>query len=249
MEPLSLIIVGVVGLVAGVLSGIGGGGAGMIMIPTLIAVGLPPQVAVATAKMNGLGSAIGGLSAFRKSGHLRKDILKVMVPIAVLVGLITPFVFVQIDSTLFQIILGILLIALVPSLFLKNKITNQRSKKHKVAGYTAYTGVITLQSLFGSGAGSLALFVLTLLFGTTKLEANATKRAVTAVLTPITFVALFIGGFVWLSFGLVGMISMLIGTHIGARVAIKKGEKLATTIMGLTVAAAGVVLIYTAIGL
>lgn len=247
MEFLPLIIVGVVGLIAGVLSGIGGGGAGMIMIPTLIAVGLPPQVAVATGKMNGLGAAIGGLSAFAKSGHLRKDILRVMIPTAIIVGIITPFVFAQINSATFQIILGFLLILLVPTLLIKKQLTMRKSNKHKITGYTAYTAVIVAQSLFGSGVGSLALFVLTLLFGTTKLEANATKRAVTAVLTPITFVSLLIGGFVWLSYGIVGMLSLFIGTHIGAKIAIKQGEKLVTTIMAITVLIAGIALIYTAL--
>ena len=88
------------------LFGIGGGGAGMIMIPTLIAVGLPPQAAVATGKMNGLGLALGGLGAFAKSGQIRKDILRVMIPVAIIVGIITPFVFVTINSGMFQTVLG-----------------------------------------------------------------------------------------------------------------------------------------------
>lgn len=246
MEFLPYIIVGSVGIIAGILSGIGGGGAGMIMIPTLIAVGLPPQVAVATGKMNGLGSALGGISVFAKSGQIRKDIIKVMIPIAIIVGLITPFIFVTINSDVFQIILGIILILLVPTLFLKKKIKADRSKKNKAVGYVAYSGVLTMQSLFGAGVGSLALFVLTLLFGTTKLEANATKKAVTAVLTPITFVALLIGGFVWLSYGIVGMVSMFIGSRIGAKIAIKNGDKLVTIVMALTTVVAGALLIYTA---
>lgn len=246
MEFLPYIVLGVVGLLAGILSGIGGGGAGMIMIPTLIAIGLPPQVAVATGKMNGLGSALGGLSVFAKSGQIRKDIVKVMIPIAIIVGLAAPFIFTKIDSSAFQIILGVILVLLVPTLFLRRRIAAGKSKKSKALGYVAYSGVITTQSLFGAGVGSLALFVLTLLFGTTKLEANATKKAVTAVLTPITFVSLLIGGFVWLSYGLVGMVSMFIGTRIGAKIAIKNGDKLVTIIMAVTTTIAGALLIYTA---
>lgn len=245
MEFLPYILLSIVGLIAGVLSGIGGGGAGMIMIPTLIALGLPPQVAVATGKMNGLGSALGGLSVFAKSAQVRKDILKVMIPVAIVVGIMTPFIFTRIDSDTFQVILGIVLILLVPTLFLKKKITNSRSKKSRTVGYVAYSGVITMQSLFGAGVGSLALFVLTLIFGTTKLEANATRKAVSAVLTPITFAALFIGGFVWLSYGIVGMVSMFIGSRIGAKIAIKNGDKLVAIIMAVTTTIACVLLIYT----
>ena len=98
MDILPYIIIAVAGLIAGVFSGIGGGGGGMIMMPVLIFLGLPPQNAVATGKMNGLGAALGGLSAFAKSGQIRKDILKVMIPVAVIVGLVTPLVFSAIDS-------------------------------------------------------------------------------------------------------------------------------------------------------
>lgn len=248
MEVLPYIFIGIVGLMSGLLSGVGGGGGGMLMIPTFILVGLPPQQAVATGKMNGLGAALGGLAAFRKSGHVRKDILRVMLPVAIVVGLATPFVFAVIDGKLFQVILGVVLIALVPTLFTKKKkLDDVPSKKHMIAGYVAYSGVLTVQALFGSGVGSLALFVLTLLFDTTKLEANATKRAVTAVLTPITFIALLVGGYVSLLFGIIGFISVFIGTNIGSKIALKKGDSFVTIAMAITVSLAGTALIYSAV--
>ena len=240
------LIIAAAGIVAGILSGIGGGGGGMIMMPVLIFLGLPPQNAVATGKMNGLGAALGGLTAFAKTGHIRKDILKVMIPAAVVIGLVTPVAFSLIESDVFQVILGILLIVLTPTLFLKRKLAFQPSRKHKVAGYSAYSGVLTLQAIFGSGVGSLAMYAQTLLLGTTKLEANATKRAVNSVLTPITFVALLIGGYVVLSYGLVGMVAAFIGTHIGTKIAIKQGEMFAAYALASVGLVSGVILIISA---
>jgi uncharacterized membrane protein YfcA len=243
MELLPYIVVGVAGVGSGILSGISGGGGGMLMIPIFIMVGLPPQQAVATGKMNGLGAAFGGLSVFAKTGHIRKDILRVMLPIAVVVGVVTPFVFAAIDSQVFQIILGSILILLTPTLFLKKQRLEPPSRKHRGVGYSLYSGILALQAIFGTGVGSLALFVLTLLFGTTKLEANATKRAVTAVLTPITFVALLIGGYVNLAFGAVGLVSVFAGTYLGSKIAIKKGERFVTIAMATTIVVAGIVII------
>lgn len=247
MDILPYIFIGIAGLISGILSGIGGGGGGMLMIPAFIFVGLPPQQAVATGKMNALGASFGGLAAFRKSGHIRKDILRVMIPVAIVVGLVTPFVFAVIDSQLFQVILGVILILLVPTLFIKKKKLALPSKKHRVAGYTAYSGILTLQALFGSGVGSLALFVLTLLFGTSKIEANGTKRAVSAVLTPITFVALLLGGYVSLLYGIIGFASVFIGTNIGSKIALKKGDNFVAVAMAITVTLAGIALIVSAL--
>lgn len=247
MEILPFVVVGAAGVVSGILSGISGGGGGMLMIPIFILVGLPPQQAVATGKMNGLGAAFGGLSVFAKTGHIRRDILKIMIPIAVIIGVTTPLIFAAIDSQAFQLVLGAILILMVPTLFLKKKSLAPPSRKHKAAGYSLYSGVLALQAIFGTGVGSLALFVLTLLLGTTKLEANATKRAVTAVLTPITFVALLLGGFVNLAYGAVGLVSVFIGTHIGSKIAIKKGERFVSIAMAITITVAGVMIIINAL--
>lgn len=239
--------IGVASFITGVMSGISGGGGGMLMVPVLIFAGLPPQQAVATGKMNGLGAAFGGLTAFVKTGHIRRDILKVMLPIAVVVGVTTPLVFAAMDSQIFQVILGALLILLVPTLFIKKKPLQAPSHQRKLAGYGAYSGVLTLQALFGSGVGSLALFVLTLLLGTNKLEANATRRAVMAVLAPITFVALLLSGYVVLSYGLAGMVSAFAGTHLGSKIALKKGEQFMTIAMAVTVVIAGAAIIISAL--
>ncbi len=217
----------------------------MLMIPAFILTGMSPLHAVATGKMNGLGANFGGLAAFRHGGHFRKDIVKVMIPIAILVGVTTPFVFNRIESSTFQILLGVLLLLLTPTLFIKKRLSGMH-QRHRIIGYVAYTFVITLQALFGTGAGSLAIFVLTLLFGTSKLQANATKRAVSAVLVPITFIALYLSGYVILSYGLVGMVSVFIGSHAGTKLALKGGEQFATYAMATIMPLAAIFLIMTA---
>lgn len=231
------------GLITGILSGMSGGGGGMLMVPLMIALGLTPQHAVATGKLTGLGAAFGGLSAFWKSGQVRTDILKVMIPIAIVVGLITPFIFIAIDSEIMRNIIGVLLLTMMPTLFIRKTNLKPRNGKQKGIGYSVYTFVITLQSLFGSGVGSLTLFVLTLLLGTTKLQANATKRAVTAVLTPLTFVGLFAAGFVRLDYGLAAVGGSFIGTNIGSRIALRRGEGFATYAMATVVTLSGILLL------
>lgn len=229
----------------GILSGISGGGAGMLMIPLMIAVGLSPQQAVATGKMSALGSAFGGLSAFRKSGHIRKDIVKVMAPIAIAIGVLTPFIFVQFDSELMQKIIGVLLLVMLPTLFIRKKSLAKSGRRKKGIGYVLYSIVLTLQSLFGTGVGSLSLFVQTLLLGSSRIEANATKRAITAILTPITFIGLLIAGFVHVIYGIAAVCGSFIGTHIGSKIAIKKGDTFVTYAMAVVVGVSGIALVLT----
>ena len=246
MEILPFIFIAFIGLLSGIVSGISGGGGAMLMIPAFIFTGLPPQVAVATAKMSGLGGDFGGLQAFIKSGHIRKDIIKVMIPIAIIIGLITPLVFAAIDGKEFQIALAIFMILMLPTLFIKKKTLKAPTRKHKVIGYSLYSVVLFLQGIFSGGVGSLAVYVLTLLFGTSKIETMATRRAVVAVMSPIAVVALFIGGFIHVGLGLAGLITAFIGTYIGTKIILKRGEQFVTIVLAVTILISSIVLLVTA---
>lgn len=247
MDVLPYILIAIVGLLSGIFSGITGGGGALIMIPAFIFGGLSPQTAVATAKFSGLGGDFGGLSAFMKSGHIRKDIIKVMIPIAIVVGIIVPFVFVAVASKGFQIALAIFMILMLPTLFIKKKTLKRPTQKHKMIGYFLYTVVLFLQGIFSSGVGSLAVYVLTLLFGTSKIETMATRRAIVAVLSPVTVVALLIGGFVNVGFGLTGMVTQYIGTHIGTKIVLKRGELFISIVMAVAILISSIILIVNAL--
>ena len=243
MEILPYVLIVIVGLISGILSGLGGGGGSMLMIPLYIFLGLPAQNAVATMKLTGLGVTIGSLTAFRKKGHFRKDIVKVMAPIAVVIGLVTPIVFGAFEGRTFQVILAVVMLLLLPMLFLKKLSIKKPSRKHKLLGYSLYTIVLFIQGLFSSGTGGLATFVLQGLFGLSKAEAIATRRLVLAAMGPVALVALLISGFVSLLYGLVGLLGMLVGSHIGTKFALKKGETFISIAMAITIAAASVLMI------
>jgi uncharacterized membrane protein YfcA len=246
MEILPYIFIAIVGFVSGIVSGITGGGGAMLMIPAFIFTGLPPQAAVATAKLSGLGGDFGGLSGFLRSGHIRKDIVKVMIPVAVIVGLITPLVFAAVESKGFQIALAIFMILMLPTLFIKKKTLKRPTHKHKTVGYFLYTGVLFLQGIFSGGVGSLAVYVLTLLFGTSKLETMATRRVIVAVLSPISLAALFVGGFLNIGLGIAGLIPVFIGTYIGTKIVLKRGETFVSVVMAITILISSAILLITA---
>lgn len=246
MEFLPYILIAIVGLISGIFSGITGGGGAMLMIPTFIFSGLPPQVAVATAKLSGLGGDFGGLAGFIKSGHIRRDIIRVMIPIAIIIGLITPLVLASVESGGFQIALAIFMILMLPTLFIKKKVIKPPTHKHKLFGYSLYTVVLFLQGIFSGGVGSLAVYVLNLLFGTTKLETMATRRAIVAVMSPIAVLALLITGFISVWLGLIGLVTQFIGTLIGTKIVLKRGELFATIAMAVAILISSVLLLVSA---
>ena len=224
-----------------------GGGGALIMIPAFVFSGLSPQMAVATAKLSGLGGDFGGLAAFFKSGHIRKDIIKVMIPIAIIIGLMVPFVFAMVANQGFQIALAIFMIFMLPTLFIKKKTLPRPTRKHKLIGYFLYSAVLFLQGIFSGGVGSLAVYVLTLLFGASKVETMATRRAIVALMSPITVAALLVGGFVSIGLGLTALVTQFIGTHIGAKIVLKRGETFISIMMAIAILISSIVLLINAL--
>jgi len=246
MEILPYIFITIIGFVSGIVSGISGGGGAMLMIPAFIFTGLPPQVAVATAKLSGLGGDFGGLSGFLRSGHIRKDIVKVMIPTSIVIGLITPLVFQAVESKGFQIALAVFMILMLPTLFIKKKNLKRPTQKRKSIGYFLYTCVLFLQGIFSGGVGSLAVYVLTLLFGTSKLETMATRRVIVAIMSPIALITLYVSGFINVWLGLTGLLPAFIGTYIGTKIVLKRGERFISVVMAVTILISSVILLVTA---
>ena len=135
---------------------------------------------------------------------------------------------------------------MLPTLFIKKKTIKPPTRKHKLAGYSLYTCVLFLQGIFSGGVGSLAVYVLNLLFGATKLETMATRRAIVAVLSPVSVIALLIGGFVTIELGLVGLVTAFIGTHIGAKFVLKRSEVFVSVVMAITIFISSIVLLVSA---
>ena len=170
-----------------------------------------------------------------------------MIPIAIAVGLVTPLVFAAVDSKAFQVALAIFMILMLPTLFIKKKTLKPPTRKHNLIGYLLYSVILFLQGIFSGGVGGLAVYVLTLLFGASKLETMATRRAIAAVMSPIAVTALFIGGFITVGLGIVGLITAFVGTYLGTKIILKRGERFVTVVMAVTIFASSIALLVSAL--
>src|SRR5262245_54010917 len=131
----------VVMLFVGVLSGMSGGGGGFIAVPYMIAIGLNPAHALATSKFTGLGVSAGSLTAFRGKGLVDRRYLAPFMLITFSCALVSAYLIPKIEAGIFEKIIGITLLVLLPTLFI-NKRTfkpGTRSRSWIVAGFIAYT--------------------------------------------------------------------------------------------------------------
>lgn len=246
MELWQLVVVGIAALAMSIFSGIAGGGGGFIMTPLLIFMGLTPAQSVSTGKFNGLTISLGALSGMRSvHGNVSKwRIIPVMV-LAFFVGLAVPFAIKSLDSELYRVILGVILLLMIPFLLIKKVgLSSYKPKRwQKYVGSGLLALALFLQGVFSGGLGTLVNIVLMGMLGMTAAEANVTKRWSQLIMN-ITIVlgVLFSGLIVWYLL-LILIPTTIIGGYIGGKIAVKKGNKFIVNTMIILIVISSVLLI------
>ncbi|HSX33100.1 MAG TPA: sulfite exporter TauE/SafE family protein [Candidatus Saccharimonadales bacterium] len=234
-----------VGLASSTVSGMGGGGGGFITIPYFLFIGMTPAHALATAKMGGIGTSIGGINVYRGKGLIHKKLVIPLMAMTVVFSLISAWLIPRLDPGLFQKVIGVALIGLTPTLFIKKAAfqPGERSRPFIVLGFVSYAVFSFLQTLVGTGMGSVLVLILMFLFGLGALEASATKRVAQSVQSVILFVLLAVQGLVMWWHGLAGLSGSLIGSSIGTRIAVKKGARFVKVMLAILMCTSGVALL------
>jgi uncharacterized protein len=231
-----------IGFTSSIVSGMGGGGGGFITVPYFLFIGLTPAHALATAKMGGIGTSFGAITAIRGKGLVNRRLVVPFMALTIVFSCISAYLIPRLDPAFFQKAIGILLIVLTPTLFIRKSSfqPGERSRALIVLGFVSYAIFSFLQTLVGTGMGSILILVLMFLFGLSALEANATKRVAQSVQSAILFVLLGIQGLVMWWHGLAGLLGSLVGSHIGTHIAIRKGTGFIKVMLGLVMLGSGI---------
>ncbi len=216
----------IVALLSSIISGMSGGGGGFIMTPYYLLIGLTPQQIVAGASVASLGLGSSSLMAMRGKQLVHKRFLWPLVVLTVLFTVLAMFVLPKIQSGAFEIAIGILLILLAPTLFIKKASMQpgERSRKSIVAGYISYA-IILFASSLGSGLATLLFLPLMFLMGLSALQSNALRRVLMLFQAAVAFCIVLPQGYIVWSYALAALAGCYIGGFIGTKIALKRGEK------------------------
>lgn len=208
------------GVIAYIVSTLSGGGGAIIMLP-IVGFYLSPQV---VAPVVNLGNMIGRparLILFWK--YIQWDIVKFYVPSALLGAIVGGLIFVQLDSSWIQVVLGIFLLT-TPLQFNMGK--KKYSFKMKKTYFIPLGFVVTLIStLFGATGAVLNPFYLNMGLVKEKMIATKTANSFLAGIAQIGSYA-FLGalnGELWI-WGLVIGLGAIIGNIIGKKLLHKMSE-------------------------
>ena len=227
-EPLVLLALAAAGMLAGFVDAVAGGG-GLIAIPVLLSVGVPPVAALATTKVqSAVGTVIATLTYWRRGFIDLRALLPAMAA-AFVAALIGAAVVKSLDVSLLRDIVPFALIAIALYFLFAPRLTD--ADRHARLRFAVFVPVMAAiigfyDGIFGPGTGSFLTMGFVTLFGLGLTRATGHTKMVN-LMSNFGALALFIpaGDVLWPA-ALAMAAGQIVGGYLGARAGIRFGAKL-----------------------
>ncbi len=235
MNILFFLLLFVVGIAAGFINTLAGGGSTLVL-PVLILSGIPSPIANATNRVAILMQNLTGTHHFHKYGKLKvKPILHIT--LAAIIGSIVGSVFaIKVDSAMFDKILGIVFIFIL-LLMLRPKKQKQITSKllPRWVEFLIFLAVGFYGGFIQVGVGFILLATLNLIENYDLVNANAMKVFIVLCYTVFAVIIFAISGKILWVYGLVLACGNSLGAYLGVKAAIKKGERVVKIVLAVAI--------------
>ncbi len=227
MNLLHILLLFGVGLAAGILNVLAGGGS-LLTLPVLLFLGLPAAVANGTNRIAILAQNIVATDSFRRSGHLPLKIVLICAPPAVIGSVLGAEMAVGIGEALFRRILaGVIVLVCVVMIIDPVRRLNFDARTLTRTRTAALAGTFLLIGLYGgfiqAGVGFLIIAGL-LIHGLDLVRINAVKVCVVGLFTITALVVFVAHGQVDWRLGIALAAGNSLGGWLGSRLAVAKGH-------------------------
>ncbi len=223
-----LLLLFATGLLAGTIDAIAGGG-GLISMPILLSIGMPPHLAFGTNKLQ---STIGTFMAtlkFYRHGLIKLRLVYKGLLFGIM-GAIAGSVTTQVlSSEILRSIIPILLCVILIYTICSPKLGlgDDKPKMKERLFYLIFGfGLAFYDGFFGPGTGSFWVFALTFFLGYNLIKATAYTKLFNLNSNIVATICFAIGGNIDYRLGLCMALGQILGGRLGAHLAITKGVRL-----------------------
>lgn len=230
---------------AGFVDAVAGGG-GVITLPSLLMMGLPPGQAVATNKLLSVFGATSSAVAFWRKGAVDKALLARMAPLALFGGVLGALLVSRIQNAdgfhTFIAVLILVLGALVVSnrsLGLENRFPGLTPRTLAI-GLGAAFAIGVYDGFIGPGTGTFLMFCFVSFLGFDFVTGSGNARVINFATNLAAFTLFLFAGKMVFWLGLPMGVANALGAQLGARMAMLRGSKFVKVIyLGIVLAIAG----------
>jgi len=234
-------LLALVAVLAGFIDAIAGGG-GLIVLPALLAAGVPPVAALATNKIQGSFGTASATWSFWRAGRIDFKLLRWPIAATLIGACLGAMTVTLIDTYWLLIALPVLLTAVALYFLFGPKASDEDSHRRlSVLAYAPVAGCIGFyDGFFGPGTGSFFALSLVTLLGMGLTRATAHTKVLNFTSNVVSVIVLAIGGHVLWILGAAMAVGQVIGGRLGSHAAMRFGPRLIRPL--LVVISLGIVL-------
>lgn len=233
-------------LVAGWIDSIAGGG-GLITIPVLLGVGLPPQMVLGTNKFQASFGSFTASYYYVHNGAAPLRPARYGILCTFIGSAIGTWAVQQIDPSALNIIIPFLLLGIAIYMLFTPSVgeTEQHPRLSQTLFYTIFgIGLGFYDGFFGPGVGSFWAIAFVGLLGFDLLRATGYTKVMNFTSNIVSFALFLAGGHVLVTAGLVMAVGQIVGARVGSGMVIAKGVKLIKPIFVIIVILTTLKLLY-----
>jgi len=235
-DPITFIILAVVGAVAGFLNVLAGGGSALT-IPLMIFLGYDATVANGSNRIAIQVEALSAVAAFKKQKHSDFPMSLKLSLMTLPGGILGAFYAVKIDDALFTKILAVVMVLIIITLMFPKAELVEHAKNHKWKNWLSWPVMFAVGFYGGfiqAGVGFIIMSVLLHLYNMDLIKINMHKVFIVMVFTvPAVIVFIWTGNVDWFA-AIALSIGMVFGTWFAVKMALEKGEKLVRIVLGVS---------------
>ena len=228
-EPIDFLILVFVGLMAGAINTLGGGGS-LITLPALIFLGLPPSIANASNRIGILFSSISATTGYASKGVMNFP-FNIYLGFSALFGsLLGAKIAIEIDGELFNKILSILMIIVLLLIVFKpsntqNNFVEKLHGKHLLISILIFFLIGIYGVFINAGIGIIIMFFLNSFNNLSLVKSNATKVSVVSIYTFAAVLFFAYNNKIDWEAGFVLATGTSVGAWLASRWSVLKGDK------------------------
>jgi uncharacterized membrane protein YfcA len=215
-----------VAIFAGFVDSIAGGG-GLIVLPAMLILGIPPLEALGTNKLQAQFGSASATIAYARRGHVDLKKQFPMALMAFLGGIVGAIIAAFVPPDILRMIMPFLLIAIAIYFAFKPNLSDLDSHRRITPilfGLTIVPLVGFYDGIFGPGAGSFYMLAFVGLAGL--LKATAHTKLLNFGSNFGSFLVFTVSGAIMWKLGLIMGLGQFVGAQIGSRLAMKNGAKI-----------------------
>jgi hypothetical protein len=226
-SPLALGLLSLTAFVAGLVDAVAGGG-GLFTVPALLAMGLPPAVALATNKGQAAPGAVSSFVTFFRRGGLDRKRAPLGFACGFAGSLLGARLLLALRPEPLRPIIVVLLLFALSVMLLRSRVHVRLGPltRPKLALVLVALALGVYDGFFGPGTGSLLIVLFVTVFGDSPLYASGNAKVVNLASNLAAF-SLFAwrGAILW-QLSLPMAVANIAGARLGARLALQHGDRL-----------------------